>query len=96
MRKTVYHNVMRGHIVTPVKKPRLASAPLCEVRGHSWEKTVSDKVMRCNTSGCNTVRMLIHGHWKHFQFSQKRSTTQLIEMQALREQMVLWESEENQ
>jgi len=82
-----------GRLVVNERKAKPASAKLCEVRGHSWEDTTSDKVKRCSVLECHTVKMLVRGHWKYFEYSRKASTRQLIEMQALHEQVGLWESE---
>lgn len=42
-----------------------SKATLCEVMGHDWQPTTSDKVMVCGRGSCKLVKQLVKGHWKH-------------------------------
>jgi hypothetical protein len=52
-----------GDIGKKERKPKDIRASLCEVVGHDWQGTTSDKVQRCDR--CGLVRQLIKGHWRH-------------------------------
>jgi hypothetical protein len=86
---------LQGSIVRQEKKAKPASAKLCEVNGHQWQKTTSDKVQRCDRSSCKIVRMLIRGHWKHFQFARSTGQKDILSVLKVQEQLSLWEEEEN-
>lgn len=77
------------------KKAKKASASLCEVNGHQWVNTPSDKAQRCSRSGCKIVRLLIRGHWKNFTFARSTSHQEVMGVLETQEQLSLWEQEDN-
>jgi hypothetical protein len=45
------------------KKAKNAQASLCEVVGHQWQETMSDKARLCEK--CGLVKLLVNGHWRY-------------------------------
>lgn len=55
----------RGNARITATRVKSAHATLCQVTGHDWQKTASDKVQVCTRKYCKEVKQLINGHWRY-------------------------------